>query len=114
VTVRNFEMSEWTDTRHAVTRLAEVALGAFPGMDVVRFLGPKTREARVAVTWESGFSEAVDLSLPKTCSVSRERFEVFRAIELRPHRIVARIYDAENGDTFFLSDSGFVFVEVLR
>ena len=103
-------MSESTAARRAVGTMAMNALQQNPDLEVVHFFGPQERARRSRVSALQYPDEMVYVA-PRYCTVSRERFKIGEDFGPHTWRIVARIHDAENGDTFFLAEHGFVFVE---
>lgn len=111
MTERSFKVSAWTEDRRDVAGLAMLAIREFPHLDVVRFMRPKECAARESALSRPIAPDSSSLYLPEPCTVSRERFVVRGDLGPRTWRVTARIYDADNDDTFFVTDDGFVFVE---
>ena len=105
---RYFMPGAKTERRREVIRRASKARRELPDLDVVRFYIP---EPPPLVPWETGEASA-KVSVP-VCEVSKER----GYINVNPGfrlRVVARVFDARDKDTFWLDERGEVWEEDTR
>jgi hypothetical protein len=97
-----------TERRREVIRHAGEAIHKMPGLDVVHFYIP---EPLPLVSWEA--CEAPAKMCTPVCTASRERGYINVSPSFRL-RMVARLFDARDNDTFWLDESGGVWKEDTR
>lgn len=103
-----FKPGAKTERRREVIRCAHGAQMKFPDLDVVRFCIP---EPMAFKPW-AGDEEVTNLTVP-VCTASRERGYINVSPRFRL-RIVARLFDARDKDTFWLDERGEVWEEDTR
>lgn len=97
-----------TERRREVIRHAGMAMRELPHMDVVRFYIP---EPMAFKPW-AGDEEVTNFTVP-ICTASRERGYINVSPGFR-FRVVARLFDARDKDTFWLDEGGEVWEEDTR
>lgn len=101
-----WEPAERTPERQLLLGYARRALRAHPDIEVVRFVIPVPLKSRAL---ELGTAAAPKIEMP-VCSITRTRFIL--GCDPSDYRISYRIYNARNGETFYVSEQGDLFVRL--